>query len=110
MHLEGAEDHKKDEKIVHAERFFDDVAGKIFQPALRPMPVPDEIAESDRQGNPCDAPKRGFTNVDLAGSAVEYTQVQGDDEEDKKIEACPQQRGAHGRSITQLPVVPYGTS
>jgi hypothetical protein len=97
VHLEGTENNQKNEEVIDAQRFFDDVARQVFQAALLAGPAPDEVAEQQSQGNPNCAPTSCFANFDFVGLAVENTQIQGDGDEDENIEPYPQQRGAHGQ-------------
>ena len=88
--IEILENHQKHEKVVHAQGFFDHVAGKKFQGYLR---APDEIdaeIEDHRQAHPNEAPNGRFFDGHSVSFAVKNPQIEGEHAEDKYVEANPE--------------------
>ena len=61
-HFEIAEDEQEDEQIIHAERFFDDVAGGKLQRLLAAFCETDQHAEPDCQPHPEQCPEQRFSD------------------------------------------------
>src|SRR4029077_20256225 len=82
-HLEGAENYQKDEQVVYAERFFDDIACEVFKATLLAVPVPDAYAEDERRRNPKRAAEGRFGESYFVGFTVEDAQIEGQCEKNK---------------------------
>ncbi len=83
VNVKSAENDEKDEKIVDAESFFNDIAGKVFQTALCAEPVPDKKSEAESKGNPDGAKEGRFADTDLVSFTMDDTQVKGERDQNK---------------------------
>jgi len=74
----GTEDDEKQEEIVDAEGFFDQIAGEKFQRGLASPIVKYADAEQQGQDDPHNAGDRGFLHLHLVQAPAEYTEIKGD--------------------------------
>ena len=95
LDAEKLEDQQEDENVVHAERFFDDVAGEKFEAG--PAPVRKENPESKPDGkrDPDGAFERGFAQGNHMRAAVKQAEVEQQEERHAGIEGDPERPGAH---------------
>ena len=89
--FEIAEDEQKHEKIVHAQREFDHVAGDELQ-SLRPaVPEQFEYGEPGCQCDPNRRPGKRLPKADAMGPAVEHTQVDHQHGQHEQVEEDPEE-------------------
>jgi len=125
-HCDHAEDHRDDEHDVHAQRFFDHVAGQVLEHSpravvgqavhgiergaeTRPLllvPHIDNAGEGQSEGDPDGGPGQGFAHADDMGPAMKDAQVQGQHQQDEQDKAAPQ--GQHGLTLLHLSAPVWG--
>ena len=84
-HLKETENQQEDEKVVDAQRKFDDVSGDELQRGRAAVPEENHDREDGGQRDPGHAPGQGFAKLYGVGPAVEHTQVEHQHGEDEKI-------------------------
>jgi hypothetical protein len=91
---EEAEDHRDDEDVVHRERLLDDEAGQVFLRGLRADHPPDEAAEQHAEGDVEGRQRERLPHPDLLlGIPVQHPEVEGQEDEDERVEGEPQPDG-----------------
>src|SRR5262249_43630026 len=70
------EDEQKDEEVINAERFLDNIASSELQRLLAASAKVDEHGKGSGQQDPKDAPRHGLAELDGARLAVKDQQVQ----------------------------------
>src|SRR6266852_5875239 len=99
LHREVFEQQHKNEQIVHAERFFNQVAGEEFQRRSPAVPVQQAEVEPERHHHPDHAPGPRLADRDDVRPAMEYTEVQRQHEQHEDVESDPEPERAHGSSV-----------
>src|SRR5580700_9090729 len=84
------EDQQKNENVVQAERFFDDVAGKKLQARSAAVRNENPNAKTKRKRNPCRALDRRFAQRNHTRAPVKQSQVERQEERDAGVEADPE--------------------
>src|SRR5258707_109355 len=94
----STEDNQKNEKIIGAQRLFEQIAGEEFKCLLMAGVTQDTDAEQHCEANPRETPERRLAQSQLSWPTVKDAEVQRDGDQHEKIEFDPAQRHAHGRS------------
>src|SRR5690606_22457451 len=84
------EDQDKHKKVIHTERFFDQVAGQKLHRGLFPPPIIDYYIKYQCQGNPEETGPQSFLDFNFVGFAVEYEKIKSQHQEDENIEYNPE--------------------
>ena len=90
-HAKIAEDQEKHEKIVDAQRKFDDVTGHELQRGHAATPEEDDRRKRSRQGDPHGAPGKGLAELYLVRTAMKDAKVQRQHGQNKQIEESPEE-------------------
>ena len=90
-----AEDHEKQEEIVDAEGFFDQVAGEKLESGLTARIVQNAKAEQRGNRDPGCAGYSGFLQTDFVQTAAEYPQIERDRSQYKNVKGDPEERCSH---------------
>ena len=88
--LERNENDQKDEKIIDAERKFDQIPGGKLQASRTSVPEINQHAESERQTDPHRAPAQRLAKADTVRPAVEYAQIEHQHHNYKQVEEHPE--------------------
>src|SRR5258708_10196858 len=94
----STEDNQKNEKIIGAQRLFEQIAGEEFKRLLVAEVTQDTDAEQHCEANPRETPERRLAQSQFSWPTVKDAEVQRDGDQDEKIEFDPAQRRAHGRN------------
>ena len=84
--------HQKNKKIIHAQRFFDEVAGEKLQRRFFASVMRDQTGKTDRQRNPHRTPTDGFSETDRPRSPVKHAEVERQHSQHQHTENRPQER------------------
>ncbi len=95
IHGECAKDHQEKKQIVHAESFFDQVAGKEFEGRLGAAKIKHSEAKDNRNRDPTETGERRFASFNFVRVTVEDAQVQRERNNDEEIERNPVKGRAH---------------
>src|SRR5712692_4734260 len=96
--MEIREDQQKNEDVVYAEGFFNQVAGEKFEAGSAPVREENPDSKSYRQRHPCRAFERRLANRNRMGAPVEQPQIEQQDHRHANIERDPKSPGAHLRA------------
>jgi hypothetical protein len=88
-HREIGENHQKDEEVVYAERFLNQVAGEILQRRVMSPPQINTQIEQQSQRNPESSPEQRFFDGNDMSPAVKNPHVQNQQDYNKHAEAYP---------------------
>src|ERR1700686_3993017 len=88
-HSEVRENQDEDEDVVHGQGVLDQVPGQKLETRFLSHCLVDGEGEAKREGYPDRAPGRRFLEGDLGRSAVEQTQVEGEDPQNDYVESDP---------------------
>ena len=89
------EDQQKNENVVQAEGFFDDVAGEKLEAGPAAMRNENPRAKTERKRDPCRALDRRFAHRDDVRAPVKQSQIEHQKERDAGVEGDPERPGAH---------------
>src|SRR5260221_3476618 len=89
------EDQDEDEYVVHAERFFDYIAGKKLEARTAPMGREDPQTEPNGERDPHRAFERRLANRNRVGAAMEQAQVEQQERTNAGVEGDPKCPSAH---------------
>src|SRR5260370_8587533 len=89
IHGECAKDHQEKKQIVHAESFFDQVAGKEFEGRLGAAKIKHSEAKDNRNRDPTETGERRFASFNFMRGTVEDSQAHPERNNDKAIEPTP---------------------
>jgi hypothetical protein len=87
--FEVTEDDQKDEKVINAEREFDDITGDELQHCGMSMPPVDQDRKSRSHCDPHDTPPQSLLELDGVTPAMEHAQVERQHDGHEQIEQYP---------------------
>jgi hypothetical protein len=87
--LEIGKDQKKDKEVVNAEGFFYQIAGEKLKSRFITPPEIDDDIETQGNGDPECAPKKGFLDLDLVRPPIENDQIKGEQSQYASVESYP---------------------
>ncbi|MNI60637.1 hypothetical protein D3C73_1158660 [compost metagenome] len=92
-HGKGAEDQGDDEDIVHRQAFLDSIGGQVVDRAVGPQPRPQPRPESQGHGDVEGGEPQAFPYADFMIAPIEQPQIQRQQADDDRQEACPHPDG-----------------
>ena len=101
-HAKIAENQKKNEEIVHAERKFKNVTGDELQSCGVPLPEIDDHREGGRERDPESAPPERFAGFHHVGGATQNPKVEGQHRQHENIEEDPESEIVQAKVLRPL--------
>ena len=86
---ERGEDHHKDEEVIDAEGFLDQIGGQEFERGFRPAPEVDGEVEEKRRADPDGAPQSGGTQRHRPCPAARDAQIHRQHRQHQRKKADP---------------------
>src|SRR5580700_9725229 len=99
LHAEGAEDQDKNKNVIHAHGLLDDVSGKKLKSFFAAVDVKNPQVECNRNADPEHAPERSLADGHFMGAAIEYAEVEHEQDENACVEKNPEGWSAHASSV-----------
>ena len=87
--FEVGENDEKNEEVVDAERFFDQISGKKLKRGFMPVPIVYTDVEQQGNPNPHSAPNERLLDADFVRLSVENDQIHKQHNEHEDVESNP---------------------
>ena len=87
---EMREDEHEHKNVVHAQRVFDEVAGKKIEPVMRPFHTPDNSVKRQRNDHPKNAAPRCCRHAQFAAATMERQQINANGNEHANVKRDPE--------------------
>ena len=99
FHAERAKDEDENKNVIHAHGLLDDVSGEKLKRFFAAVDVKNPEVKRSRSAYPEHAPNGGLADGYFVRAAIEYAEVEHEQEENACIEDYPEGWSAHAISV-----------